>query len=269
MLIRGKLRDDWTITFLLIPLSVAAVFGAITIFWGYPAGAGFLSLVFLIYAVLALQSQWRTGNPHYLIQFGYLLSFGLAIGAFGLWGRRAPASRALWMIGLFFAIWLFYVFLTGKIKWKGREVMELAALPVEESTGGFTGRPIPIGRVEASKDDLLGFAAFLMRHAVAWAVREPDRVLLYPVKMGREARYLYGWSGPDPDAASWVSFSFEGSVAAHLSKEDHLDYQEALAFDQLSANLGALFIEFFELYRRGEGVRILDRLHTVRRNPFV
>jgi hypothetical protein len=37
-----------------------------------------------------------------------------------------------------------------------------------------------------------------------------------------------------------------------------------LAFDQLCTSLGQLFIEFFELYKKGEGIRVIDRMDDLK-----
>jgi hypothetical protein len=46
----------------------------------------------------------------------------------------------------------------------------------------------------------------------------------------------------------------------HIAQKDYLDYREPLAFDQLCTSLGQVFIAFFELYNKGEGVRVIDRM---------
>ncbi len=52
------------------------------------------------------------------------------------WGKPM-AYKALAAILL---AWLIYLLITRKTKWKGREVLELAAMPVEETSDGFIDR---------------------------------------------------------------------------------------------------------------------------------
>jgi len=89
-----------------------------------------------------------------------------------------------------------------------------------------------------------------------------DRVVFVPVMTGREFGFILGLKGDYTDE-TWVAFDFEGNVSVNISHRDYLDYQEALAFDQLCASLGSLFVDFMEMYYRGEGVRIIDRMDAV------
>jgi len=41
-------------------------------------------------------------------------------------------------------------------------------------------------------------------------------------------------------------------------------YKDAFSFDQLCASLGKQFIDFFELHKNGDGVRIIDRFNALR-----
>ena len=54
----------------------------------------------------------------------------------------------------------------------------------------------------------------------------------------------------------------------HIAHKDYLDYREQLAFDPLCASLGQVFIDFFELYNKGEGVRAIDRMDDLRIGIF-
>jgi len=85
--------------------------------------------------------------------------------------------------------------------------------------------------------------------------------------MGEEFGRLLGLSGDYRDA-TWVNFDNEGEVSVHISQRDYLEYREPLAFDQLCASLGQVFIDFFELYQKGEGVRAVDRMDDLRIGIF-
>ena len=77
------------------------------------------------------------------------------------------------------------------------------------------------------------------------------------VGMGEEFGRLLGLSGDYRDA-TWVNFDNDGEVSVHISQNDYLEYREPLAFDKLCASLGQVFIDFFDLYKKGEGVRAID-----------
>jgi hypothetical protein len=81
--------------------------------------------------------------------------------------------------------------------------------------------------------------------------------------MGEEFGRLLGLSGDYRDA-TWINFDAEGNVSVHIAQKDYLDYREPLAFDQLCASLGQLFIDFFELFKKGEGIRVIDRMDDLR-----
>ena len=79
---------------------------------------------------------------------------------------------------------------------------------------------------------------------------------------GRENGFILGMKSDYTDE-TWVAFDNNGNVSVNISHRDYLEYKEALAFDQLCESLGNLFVEFVEMYHRGEGVRIIDRLNAV------
>ena len=62
---------------------------------------------------------------------------------------------------------------------------------------------------------------------------------------------------------TWVAFDFDGNVSVNISHRDYLNYKEALSFDQLCESLGNLFVGFVEMFHRGEGVRIIDRMNAL------
>lgn len=78
---------------------------------------------------------------------------------------------------------------------------------------------------------------------------------------------MLGLSGDYRDA-SWVNFDVNGDVAVHIAHKDYLDYREPLAFDQLCTSLGQVFIDFFELYNKGEGVCVIDRMDDLKIGVF-
>jgi hypothetical protein len=92
-------------------------------------------------------------------------------------------------------------------------------------------------------------------------------ITLVPIKMGEEFGRLLGMSGDYRDA-TWVNFDVNGDVSVHISQRDYLDYREPLAFDQLCISLGQVFVDFLELYNKGEGVRVIDRMNDLNIGVF-
>jgi hypothetical protein len=76
-----------------------------------------------------------------------------------------------------------------------------------------------------------------------------------------------GLSGDYRDA-TWVNFDVNGEVSVHIAQKDYLDYREPLAFDSLCTSFGQVFIDFIELYSKGEGVRVIDRMDDLKLSFF-
>jgi hypothetical protein len=270
MYVPGKLKEDRSFTFLLPALVTLAVFFVALATGGLPLGRLVLGIAFAFFALLAARSYGRTRNAAILVQTAYL---GLAAAWLltipgGLLGIEDPGPyRFFGTCLLVSAAWLTYLFFTRKLKWRGREILELAALPVEPSPDAFTNRPHPAGRADYTRGEILSFAELLHRNHLAWASREADRIVLVPIKAGGEFRYLYGWTIPDYRDRTWVAFDFDGHVSAHVSREDYLDYREELSLDALCESLAGLFVGFLEQFKKGEARRIVERLDAVSLSP--
>jgi hypothetical protein len=146
---------------------------------------------------------------------------------------------------------------TRRMKWRFREILELAARPVEGADDGFTGRPYPAGTAEYSKEQILRFARFLLKHMIAFPEIEGDRVVLVvPENM---LPWLLGLKRGYRDS-TFVSFGFDGRISVQIAKSDYERYREELTFDELCRSLASLFGEFLELHGSGRGELIIRRL---------
>ena len=259
-----KLKPDRNITGPLIPISMILIWGITLLIFDLPTSLIILSVLVGIYSLFYLIAFARTGNFPQLVIFLDLVFAGAVLAGFAnyfdaSWVERLQ-FRLAYLTGLvFFGFVLGYLALTRKLKWRGREVFELAAEQVEETGNGYTSRPRPVGKVEYSPQQVRAFARFCARHLIALPYYTSKNITLVPIKMGEEFGRLLGLSGDYRDA-SWVNFDLNGEVAVHISHQDYLDYREQLNFDQLCVSLGQLFIDFIELYNKGEGVRIIDRM---------
>jgi hypothetical protein len=163
---------------------------------------------------------------------------------------------------LFFLAWLIYLTATKKIKWRGREILELAAVPVDETGNGYTSRPLPAGKTEFTRRQVTEFAEFARQNLISVIYVGKEKVVFVPVMMGREFGFILGLKSDYTDE-TWIAFDFDGDVSVNIAHRDYLNYKEALSFDQLCDSLGNLFVEFMDIYQRGEGVRIIDRMDAV------
>jgi len=264
-----KLKADHSIIGLvpaLISLFIAALLG---IFFGREPAFFFLAIVFWLFCAYTFMGFRRTGNVQFIVPVLYLFFGGFVLyfhdPAFR--GNPPPVFLLMNLFTVVFLLWTIYLLLTKKVKWRGREILELAAAPVEETGNGFTNRPMPGGKTSFNKKQILEFAEFASRKLIAVPYIGDKKVVFVPVMMGREFAYILGLKKDYMDS-TWVSFDFDGNVSVNISHRDYMEYQEALSFDQLCASLADLFIDFIETYQRGEGMRIISRMDSVRVGIF-
>jgi hypothetical protein len=181
--------------------------------------------------------------------------------------NRKEFALAYYSGMVFFGLVLVYLLVTRKFKWRGREIFELAAESIEETGNGYTSRPKPVGKLDYSLQQLHAFARFCARHLIALPYITSKNITLVPIKMGEEYGRVLGLSGDYRDA-SWVNFDVDGEVSVHISQKDYLDYREPLAFDQLCASFGQVYIDFFEAHKKGEGIRVVDRMDDLKLGFF-
>jgi len=138
---------------------------------------------------------------------------------------------------------------------------------VEEGLESYTERPRPAGLVDYSKYDIIDFTNYLKRVMIGFTYQEENRIFIVPIKFGHEWGALYS---PNFNylEKTWIAFDFDGQVSVHISRKDYLSYKEDLAFDHLCESMGQLFITFGEFYMRGDKVRIIDRLNSVKLGLF-
>jgi hypothetical protein len=267
-----KLKPDRSITGALIPLSMLPIVGIASLIFGLPAGLMVVGILIWVWALFYLYVFLRTGSAAQLVLCADGAIFGLMFLVFepNFGTHKIDASEfklAYFSIFVFFAFAIISLALTRKLKWRGREILELAAEPVEETGNGYTSRPRPVGKVDYSPQQMQDFARFCSRNLIALPYTTSKNITLVLVKMGDEFGRLLGLSGDYRDA-TWINFDMNGEISVHISQRDYLDYREPLAFDQLCMSLGQVFINFLELHDKGEGVRAIDRMDDLRLSIF-
>jgi len=267
-----KLKTDRSITGAIFPLLILPIFGISSLIFGIEVGLIVLAAMMWVFALFYLYIFLRTWNwPQLAISADGAYFGGMLLVLephFGLNQIGMQEFRAAYFTGLiFFGILLVALAANRRLKWRGREIFELAAETIEEVGNGYTSRPRPVGKVEYTPEQIRAFARFCARHLIALPYITSKNITLVPIKMGEEFGRLLGLSGDYRDA-TWVNFDMQGEVSVHISHKDYLDYREPLAFDQLCNSLGELFVEFLELHTRGEGVRAIDRLDDLRLGIF-
>jgi hypothetical protein len=267
-----KLKPDRNITGALVSLSILPVFGLTSLIFSINIGMYTLAAMICMFSAFYLYSFIRTGNIAQLVPAaeGIFLTYIFIViagnRASNIFDRIEFAFAYFTGIG-FFGVLIIYLVLTRKAKWRGREIFELAAEPIEDTGNGYTSRPRPVGKVVYSLKEMHNFAQFCARHLIALPYITSKNITLVPIKMGDEFSRLLGLSGDYRDA-TWVNFDVTGEISVHIAQKDYLDYCEPLAFDQLCSSFGQVFLDFFELFNKGEGVRVVDRMDDLKINFF-
>ena len=258
-----------------IPAIISLIILALSsIFLGPKNGLKILGGIILVYALISFAFYYlQTRSYMYLISSSYLLAFGFVLLTMQLQFDRNPSFVfppicrlfAIWM--LLSWIWLFYMMVTGQTRWKGNHILELSAIGVEQSNNAYTERPFPVREIDFTKDEILAMATYLRQNLISIHYNDGDKVYFVPINNSAALDLLFR-PGFNVIEDTWIAFDPGGQVSVHISRKTYLSYKENLAFDQLCNNLGNLFIEFLDDYRKGEDVRIMDKLNTVKSDFF-
>ena len=270
-----KLKADRGIQGLVPAIISLVIFFLCFILFDLRVAFSALGILILCYSLaFGFWSFYKTGNYYMLVSAFYLLSLGgLMLLMKVPESLNAPVPQLpneFKVVLVFFYLllfWLIYGMITKRFNYRGREVLELAAWDVDEGPESYTERPRPAGVVDYSKYDIIDFTNYLKRIMVGMTYQEENRILIVPIKYGHEWGALYN---PNFNylEKTWIAFNFDGQVSVHISRKDYLNYKEDLAFDHLCESMGKLFITFADFYMRGDKVRILDRLNSVKLGIF-
>ena len=195
----------------------------------------------------------RIRNGIYLIPFAFYL-FGALTFLSARVSILVPLLAAAAGIAYLLMLWALF---TRRMRWRYREVLELAAKPVDGAGDGFTTRPYPAGEGRYTREELIPFSRYLLKHMIAFPRVEPDRIVLIipenmlPWLLGLRRRYRN---------STFISFGFDGKISVRIAECDYKRYREELTFDELCRSFGALFEDFLELHRGGSGTLITRRL---------
>lgn len=206
--------------------------------------------LYLLLGIWQLIPYWKTRNPAHLGMGVMLLLFIPYL----LVGTSAHSEFRF----LFYPVWLTIFFIWGPVRRRNnphfRQVLELAARPVEGTAAGFTSRPYPSGSATCTREELDNFSRFLMRHWIATAYPEAERVVLV---IGGFSWHHFFRGKMDFPKLTYVAFGNDGKVSVNISLEDYQKYREQLTFEQLCASLGSLMMRFLAYHQTGQAEKIL------------
>ena len=228
---------------------------------------GFIALLEFLVLLIQINMYFRTKNTGFLWMALAFLLITIFAGEISIIGINSPKEDYLpFIIAVIIAcVIIIYVVFSKITKWRTREILELAAMPVNDTQNGFSERPLSLGKIEPNDFHIKTFAEFMQKNLIALPYFEEEKVVFslcssYVKQIGLERGFV---------DESWVSFDKSGNVAVLITKNDYLKYKDVFSFDQLCASLGQLFIEFFELHKNGNAVRIIDKFNSLKLNPFI
>ncbi|MEN8125557.1 MAG: hypothetical protein ABFR32_10545 [Bacteroidota bacterium] len=269
-----KQKQNIKITGLLPAIISVIIFLLTSIVWNVSTGFYVLGSIMFFYALMIFYEYYRTMHNWTLLSVIYMIFYGsvlISIAPYiGLHNHIefTVISKVLIAITIILLNWLLYLNYKKKLKWRGIEILELAAQNVEQTKGSHTDRPLPTGKVDFSKKQLEEFSDFFQKNLLGLTYVEENRIVFMPLKYKNEYFALYN-PNYNYQEKTWVAINFNGNVSVNISKADYLDYKEDLAFDSLCNSLSDVIIEFIELFIDGSEVRIIDKMDNLKINIFI
>lgn len=243
---------------------IATVCFIVLLALSYRLAMGFGALITFSAMCVSLIVLIRTGNWHFLsLVLGQFFAtiLLLMISLLDVEPNKVFFIPIAMLMAVSFTLMLIFM-IQRKLKWRSREILELAARPVQEKTNGLTQRPMPAGRHNYSMEELKKFSAFIGRNLIAIPVHEVNRVVLViNIPTGRLLSF-----GSRYNDCSWVAFDLDGNVSVNISQADYFKYRDLYSFDKLCQSLGDLFIEFIKDYSQGKDFLIIERLNGLNLN---
>lgn len=139
-----------------------------------------------------------------------------------------------------------------------RRLFRLASERIYKTDNGYTDRPFSGGRVECTRDELLGYARFLHGNYIVRSFYYESYVCL---SFSMNTSLVVINEGKE---VSHVIIGFDGGITVKISDRDYRDYRERLSFDQLCASLADIFTRFLEYYKKGLESRIITELKSAK-----
>lgn len=271
---RRKLKSSSTVSIFLPAFISYILFFVALVLLGLSVALKVVGITMLVYSLLTLVPYFRTKNYGFLLSSGFMLllaAFVLSVPAESILDgnpRTIPSYSALLIVAIIaLMIVLIYLSYSRKLKWRGAEIFELAAINIDESAESYTARPKPVMKLDYNKTELREFAEFLSSKLICLSFKEDNRYVYMPVKTTEEIPLLYK-PRIDYEGRTWVAFDYDGNISVNIARRDYLYYKDDLDFDQLCNSMGQLFLDFFELFRKGNEIRIMDRLDELNLSIF-
>jgi hypothetical protein len=229
--------------------------------------AGFPFITFLLVAMMFLVLgiiQWYRYRHWIYPVLGFLVCITTAQGSFIFPHLHSPGIFHLTYFICFFLIILFVIVNWGsfysheRFELNSRRLFRLASERIFQADNGYTERPFSGGKVECTRDELLGYARFLHGNYIVRPFYY-DSYICLAFSMNKSLVVIN-----EGKEVSHVIIGYDGTLAVKISDKDYLDYRERLSFDKLCASLADIFSRFLGYYREGLEQRIITELKSAR-----
>lgn len=220
-------------------------------------------LVAIMFLVLGIVQWFRYRNWIYPV-LGFLICITTAQVSFIFPNNNAPDFLKVTYFISFFVIVLFVIinwnsfYSHERFEANSRRLFRLASERIYQSDNGYTERPYSGGKVECTKEELLGFARHLQGNYIIRAFFHETGVNL-AFSMNKSLVVI-----DEASEVSHIKIGFDGGMSVRISDRDYRDYNEKLSFDKLCASMIDVFSRFLEYYRSGLEQRIVTELKAVR-----
>jgi hypothetical protein len=189
------------------------------------------------------------------------MSWQLVMAVRLILGFEDPLLVTIYRIVIVILILFFFSMIyKKKLKSYYKNILELAARPVDGTENGFTSRPYPFGSAVYSQHEIIQFGKFCSRNLIAMPYSEGDKLILV---LAIDKLKDIAWKRDNYSDLTYISFDKDGKVEVNISQNDYGKYKDELTFDHLCSSLGNLFIEFLNLFRDNKSGEILKRLNSV------
>ncbi|MBN2410097.1 hypothetical protein JXQ31_00300 [candidate division KSB1 bacterium] len=252
-------RANW-VRHIGIPVMILLFAGAITYYVIGEITFHFLLIIIMLSAALMhLMFLSRTRNRDYLIPLLFYLFTALTFVFISINNNILTVFFAV--CALFLFVMFMRMLVLRRLKWRYREVLELAASSVNETKNGFTPRPYPAGQINFSKEEIIRFARFMLKNVIAFPYIEETRVVLViPENMLPHFLYLK----QNYLNETFIVFNYDGQVSVKIAKKDYQKYSSELTFDQLCSSFANLFVEFLKLLQNGKSDKIIEQMNSLK-----
>jgi len=229
--------------------------------WGAPYIS--IILVALMFIVLGIIQWFRYRNWIYPV-LGFLMGITTAQASFIFPDYDNPGIFALTYFTCFIIIILFIIinwnslYSHERFEINSRRLFRLASERIYKNDNGFTERPYSGGKIECTRDELLGFVRILQGNYVVRPFYYESYVCL---SFSMNTSLLVINEGRE---VSHVIIGYDGSITVTVSNKDYRDYRERLSFDQLCASLAGIFTRFLDYYKKGMESRIMIELKSAK-----